>query len=329
MSVIKENPDKEWESLQGPSLPTVPSLKFLFADTRIPDHVPANIDELLQNDWQENIVLELKWQQDPLQEELLFWIRFWHKQFLEHVGYLSVLIAALPSVEFNPQTSTAFSELPENQPQIDTATAHRLEIARSLVLQLKQAAPVLLHHWKQFETFLTTHYEQGLVPIHVLATLCELTYSFKSALLKGQQNALWCGSAWSSLIEHMREELHVFRMRLGGYLNESQQNAFFINMTADHVSFMAHLLDPCGSQEQRELVRDTLELSEEGYESQQRDVSTQAFYIERVQSMKSNMDPLLQIQQVPNIIFPIDSKHTEREHDFALEMMKRSSGSEI
>ncbi|AYV86930.1 MAG: hypothetical protein Sylvanvirus14_15 [Sylvanvirus sp.] len=325
--------DFSWLHHQGPAQPTRHGFENFDRDITAPlsnQKVIGSAQAFQQElkDAKATKSTHLDWQVDPIDAELLEWIRDWHKQFLEHVGYLDLLLVRLPNDAFSSK-SPLISPLPENQPQISTKTWDDFHHAKPLVDHLKGLAPLLVKGWKELEDQLYQQTESGLVNIAVLYTLCSWTYHFKVVIYKAHHDrAWWMGSASSALVKHMLEELVAFSLRLSGKLNVNQEAAFFSNIVADHISMTAHLMDPGGSQEQRDTVLQTLQLAEEGYRSMEEAdedamIDIALDFVEKGASATQKIAPKLLNQSIPNTVLPIDLMHNIREHNIALKQLSK------
>lgn len=256
---------------------------------------------------------------DPVQADLLEWIRFWQFQFREHIAYLDLLLAKLPAVAFT-EDSPLTSPFPENQPQAPKKILQSLKLGAQVVTKLKSVALPLVDQWKKFQDELE---ETGnSIPIRHLFLLCKWTMAFKMTMLNAQKQA-WIGSAYSGLIEHHLEELVAFLMRLSGNMTRTQLVGHSTNIVADHLSLVAHNTTPGGPIRVRKSVLHNLNVAEKGYELlESNSVRSQKDYIEKASmNFHSQMTDQLS-QKIPNISLPIDVYHIEREHLFALQKLR-------
>ena len=162
-----------------------------------------------------------QWHDQELDFEILTWIRDWHKQFLEHMGYLELLMIGVPAANLvRTPDGPLVSPLHENNPQIGRASWEELDQGAVAVSIFKPLCSRLAEGWKKVENELMQDYDSGLVNMDQLRTLCEWTMGVKDQMLQVQRKQrIWIGNNWSSLVEHMAEELLAFCWRVSGHFN--------------------------------------------------------------------------------------------------------------
>jgi hypothetical protein len=183
---------------------------------------------------------------------------------MDHVLYLGLLLSSSPAQELPPDQSPLISPLAANQPQASAKDLENASTAGRMVPVLKQACTDLVNGWRAFELALAK--DATRINVAQLHVLCRWTLVVKATLFDLVRSGLWIGSAWSSFIQHVTEELVAFILRLSGKLNREAELAWLTDMVADHISIGGHLIDPSGPPHQRRLVRDQLALAEQGFQ---------------------------------------------------------------
>ncbi len=319
----------DWQTLRGPSIPSLPVLSNFSRGILNPVQlslndmaVPTLVDDAKRE--LESAKKQGVYQFEMKSDDLLEWIQFWYLQFSQHVSYLDLLLSSSPLEKRPMNNSPLFGGLPANQPNISSAEALNLAFAADLVPNLKRLCNVIVLGWFDFQKRLEQ--KPDVVNFSQLHCLCKWTMTLKSSIYISAKQGIWNGTAWTGLVKHMTEELVAFTMRLSGQLNQEQLFAFLTNMVADHLSLVAHTITPGGNAAARAATMDNLNAAEEAYQVLEQKQPMSDFAREYIPSASAYYEaqlPALLSQEIENIELSLDALHLKREARFALDQLKK------
>lgn len=193
-----------------------------------------------------------------LSERQIEEVVFWCVQFKEHAFFLFLGLQPSPQITQKEES--------HGQTQTDQKDLRQAEVAtlenRALITKLRYRCKQLMGSWLAFEKMV----KNGRIDVPILANLINHTRYIKSRIMDLQSKNVWVGSLFPDFVEHLRDELDYFVARFNGQLSADEEKVFWLENNAEHMAFVAHLLNTDYKQS-RPLVDQALTLSDEGMEA--------------------------------------------------------------